>query len=74
MISDYVDLDALWKIVLVVVGASGGAALAYSVAIIGWGRRETRGRADATSIALVVGGLVVCVGLVVLGLLALIDR
>ena len=53
---------------------SGGAALAYSVAIIGWGREETRGRADATSIAFIVGGLVVCVGLVVLGLLALIDR
>jgi hypothetical protein len=74
VISDYIDLDALWKIVLVVVGASAGAAFAYSVAIIGWGREETRGRADATSLALVIGGLVVCVGLVVLGLLTLIDK
>ena len=74
MISDYIDLDALWRIVLVVVGVSAGAAFAYSLAVVGWGREETRGRADVTSLALVVGGLAVCVGLVVLGLITLIDK
>ena len=74
MISQYIDLDALWKIVLVAIGASAGAALAYSVAIIGWGRESGRGRADLRSVVMIGGGLLVCIALVVLGLWALLDK
>ncbi|MFI6510526.1 hypothetical protein ACIBCT_23220 [Streptosporangium sp. NPDC050855] len=45
--SDYVDLDALWKVLLASLPAGAGLAAVFSLALVGLSGGRTAGRAGA---------------------------
>ena len=75
--SDYVEPTALWKIVAVSLLASVLVPVAFSVAILGQGRRDqphaTSGGRTAGLLMLVAGGLV-CTAAIALGVWAMLQK
>ena len=76
-LSDYIDLTALWKIGVVVLLASVLVPVAFSVGIVGEGRREDAAAHQETSptglLMLAFGG-VVCAAAIALGIWAMLQK
>ena len=74
---DYVDTDALWRILAASLLASVLVPVAFAAAITGQGRREQAGASggsDALGTAMVVIGACVCIGAIALGLWAMLQK
>ena len=74
---DYVDPDALWRILAVTLLASVLVPVAFAAAITGQGRRDeavARGGSDALGTVMVIAGAFVCLAAIILGIWAMLQK